>query len=134
MTLEHAAIWVHDLESVKEFYCRYFDGIANKRYVNPVTQFSSYFISFKDGARLELMQRPGIPENLNDTVQAQHLGLIHLAFGVDAPAAVDRMAVRLRSDGIPVLSGPRITGDGYYELEMLDPENNRIEITARISS
>lgn len=134
MTLEHAAIWVRDLEGLKAFYCRWFGGVANSRYVNPVKQFSSYFIQFSGGARLELMQRPGIPENVNDTVQVQHLGLIHLAFGVATTAEVDQFAAKLLAEGIPVLSGPRVTGDGYYELEMLDPENNRIEITARISS
>ena len=134
MTLEHAAIWVRDLEGMKDFYCRWFGGVANCRYVNPVKQFSSYFIQFPGGARLELMQRPGIPENVNDTVQAQHLGLIHLAFGVATTAEVDQFAEKLLAERIPVLSGPRVTGDGYYELEMLDPENNRIEITAKISS
>jgi len=133
MTLEHAAIWVNDHEGMKELYCRLFNGEANDRYMNPVKQFSSYFIRFGGGARLELMQRPGIPENLNDTVQAQHRGLIHLAFGVDTPAEVDAFVEKLQAEGISLLSGPRVTGDGYYELEMLDPENNRIEITARIS-
>ena len=133
MTFEHAAIWVNDLEAMKDFYCRLFNGEANDRYVNPVKQFSSYFIRFGGGARLELMQRPGIPENLNDTVHAQHRWLIHLAFGVDTPAVVDAFAEKLHAEGISLLSGPRVTGDGYYELEMLDPENNRIEITARIS-
>ncbi len=134
MTLEHAAIWVRDLELMKNFYCRWFGEEAGQRYVNPAKQFSSYFIRFRGGARLELMQRPGIPENSNDTVGAQHLGLIHLAFGVNHPAEVDDFAERLRAEGITVLSGPRVTGDGYYELEMLDPENNRIEITAGINS
>jgi lactoylglutathione lyase len=43
--------------------------------------------------------------------------------------AVDRLAATFRELGLPILSGPRRTGDGYYEFETLDPDKNRIEVT-----
>ena len=89
MTLDHAAIWTDNLELLKEFYVKYFDGQAGDRYTNEANRFHSYFISFQSGARLEIMSRPGVPDNLNDTVDAQHKGLIHMAFGVDTMREVD---------------------------------------------
>jgi lactoylglutathione lyase len=129
MTLEHIAIWTHQLEVLKAYYEHYFDGKANDRYTNESTGFQSYFIRFASGARLELMYRPGIPVNLNDVGGRQHLGLIHLAFGVASMAEVDRKARQLEEGGYPILRGPRRTGDGYYEFETLDPEGNRLEVT-----
>ncbi|MEI9908447.1 MAG: VOC family protein [Bacteroidota bacterium] len=129
MTLEHAAIWTDNLESLKEYYIKYFEGRPNNKYINEAKNFQSYFLTFKSGARLELMSMPDIPGNLNDTVQKQHKGIIHLAFGVDTIQEVDDKARQLRADGYPVLSGPRKTGDGYYEFETLDPDNNRLEVT-----
>lgn len=128
MTLEHAAIWTRQLETLRDFYVRYFNGVSNDKYHNPAKGFESYFIRFDGGARLEIMHRPDIPENLNDTRQTQHLGLIHLAFGVDSMEVVDRKAEEMRDAGFPILSGPRRTGDGYYEFETLDPDGNRLEI------
>lgn len=129
MILEHVAIWADNLELLKDWYVKYFDGTANEKYTNVTKQFSSYFISFSSGARLEIMSRPDIPGNANDTVVAQHRGIIHLAFGVATKQAVDEKSKQLEADGYKVLSGPRKTGDGYYEFETLDPENNRLEVT-----
>jgi lactoylglutathione lyase len=129
MTLEHVAIWTNDLEKLKDFYIKYFDGTSNEMYTNVKKQFSSYFISFKSGARLEIMSMPTIPDNKNDTIISQHKGIIHLAFGVDTIEEVDQKAAGLRSAGFKILSGPRKTGDGYYEFETLDPDNNRLEVT-----
>jgi lactoylglutathione lyase len=131
MTLEHAAIWTRQLETLRDFYVRYFNGASNDKYLNPAKGFESYFICFDGGARLEIMHRPDIPENRNDTRQAQHLGLIHLAFGVDSMAEVDQKAQEMREAGFPILSGPRKTGDGYYEFETLDPDGNRLEVGTR---
>lgn len=129
MTLEHVAIWTADLERLKNYYEQYFGGVANTKYVNAAKGFQSYFLTFGSGARLELMQKESVPTNVNDTVSAQHLGIIHLAFGVNTMAEVDNKAVELRQAGFSILSGPRKTGDGYYEFETLDPDNNRIEVT-----
>jgi lactoylglutathione lyase len=131
MTLEHVAIWTNNLESLKDYYVKYFEGVPNARYTNAQKGFQSYFISFESGARLELMTMPRIPENMNDPVQKQYLGIIHLAFGVASMMEVDKKAEQFRKDGFPVLSGPRKTGDGYYEFETLDPDNNRIEVTTK---
>ncbi len=131
VTLEHAALWVQNLEAMRQFYEGMFAGKAGTLYVNPTTGFSSYFISFENSARLELMHRADIPENRNDVVRAQHLGLIHLAFDTGSRDEVDGMAAQFKEVGLEVLRGPRVTGDGYYEFEALDPEGNRIEIFCR---
>ena len=129
MILEHVAIWTNRLEELKNFYTTYFEGIPNQKYQNATKGFQSYFLSFKSGARLELMSMAGIPENTNDTIRKQHQGIIHLAFGVDSMNEVDQKALELQAAGFPILSGPRKTGDGYYEFETLDPDNNRLEVT-----
>jgi lactoylglutathione lyase len=131
MTIEHAAIWTEDPERLKLYYENYFEAKAGDKYTNPSTGFQSYFLSFASGARLELMSKPGIPANKNDTVEAQHLGLIHLAFGVAGMKEVEDKAAQLKKDGYPILRGPRKTGDGYYEFETLDPDNNRLEVTTK---
>lgn len=129
MTLEHVAIWTHNLESLKEYYIKYFGAVPNEKYTNQSKGFQSYFLTFASGARLELMMMPGIPKNRNDTIQNQHSGIIHLAFGVDTIEEVDSKAKQLSSDGWKILTAPRRTGDGYYEFETLDPDNNRLEVT-----
>jgi len=130
MTLEHVAIWTNNLEALKNYYIKYFQAVCNNKYSNNKKGFESYFLSFESGARLEIMNMPGIPANLNDTVNAQHQGIIHLAFGVSSMEKVDAKAKELQQDGFIILSGPRTTGDGYYEFETLDPDNNRLEVTA----
>lgn len=129
MIIEHLAIWTQNLEALKDYYVQYFGAQPNEKYTNVQKQFQSYFMSFASGARLELMSRPDIPANVNDPVQAQYLGLIHFAFGVDTMAEVDLKVEELRAAGFAILSGPRKTGDGYYEFETLDPDNNRIEVS-----
>jgi lactoylglutathione lyase len=131
MILEHVAIWTNNLELLKDYYVNYFGGIPNNKYKNEAKQFESYFITFGSGARLELMTKPGVPNNQNDTITFQHQGIIHLAFGVDNMQEVEEKAQQLKADGYKILSGPRKTGDGYYEFETLDPDNNRLEVTAR---
>ena len=129
MKIDHIAIWTKDLERLKDYYVKYFDGKPNTRYVNPDKQFESYFLSFSSGSRLELMTMPGIPDNLNDTKDKQYTGLIHISFGVDNMNMVRKKAEELSNDGYRILRGPRKTGDGYFEFETLDPDNNRIEVS-----
>ena len=128
MILEHVAIWTNQLEVLRAYYETYFGGQSNAKYYNPKKEFESYFLTFDSGARLELMQMPAIPENRNDRIDTQHQGIIHLAFGVDTIEEVNNKALELQNAGYPVLSGPRKTGDGYYEFETLDPDNNRLEV------
>ncbi|MCB0634373.1 MAG: VOC family protein [Saprospiraceae bacterium] len=130
MKLEHIAIWCRDLEKMKNFYTTVFSGEANTKYTNPNTGFSSYFLTFPDGgARLELMQMPGIVENTN-TLQPQAFGIVHLSIQTGSKEEVIRLAEALPAYGCQVLRGPRTTGDGYFEVEALDIEGNRIEVMA----
>jgi lactoylglutathione lyase len=133
MILEHVAIWTDKLEELKDYYVKYFEATANEKYVNEKKQFSSYFLTFRSGARLELMKRNDIPAHLNDTINAQHKGIIHLAFGVDSKEEVEAKARQLETAGYKILTGPRKTGDGYYEFETLDPDNNRLEVTTNFT-
>ncbi len=133
MRLKHVALWTNQLENIKEFYKTYFGAVANEKYTNTSNGFESYFLSFSSGARLEIMAKPGIPENLNDRVEAQHQGLIHMAFEVETMKEVDEKAEAFRQAGLKILRGPRKTGDGYYEFETLDPDNNRLEVTTKFT-
>jgi lactoylglutathione lyase len=129
MRIEHAAIWTEDLERLRAFYERYLGARAGDRYENATNGFTSYFLGLDDGARLELMRMASIPASRNDPI-AQATGLAHLAFALGSEAAVDELAARLAADGYRVVDGPRRTGDGYYEAAVLDPDGNRIELTA----
>lgn len=129
MRIEHIAIWCRDLELLRAFYEAYFGARSNEKYVNEATGFESYFLSFDSGARLELMRSPSIPRTTNDP-HKQFTGLVYLAISVGSEDRVDELTEELRRAGHPVLDGPRRTGDGYYESVVLDPESNRIEITA----
>jgi len=128
MKIEHIAIWCKDLEASKEFYIKYFRVTAGEKYVNPVKKFESYFLNFQEGARLELMYMPGIPETTNN-IDRQFTGLIHFSVSVGNKQNVDLLTEQLRKDGHAIVGEPRTTGDGYYESVVLDPEGNRIEIT-----
>ena len=126
MKIEHIALYVSDLEGAKEFFCKYFGAIPNECYHNKTTNFRSYFLTFEDGARLEIMTRPDLDDPAKSPV---HTGFIHLAFSVGSKEAVDTLTARLASDGWAVLSGPRTTGDGYYESCVAGFEGNLLEIT-----
>ena len=128
MKIEHVAIWAKDLEGMKSFYENYFNATSNDKYINEKKGFSSYFLSFDSGARLEIMHNDNIPESQND-IYAQFTGLIHLAISVGSAGEVDALTTKLKTNGFEVLDGPRTTGDGYYESAVLDPEGNRLEIT-----
>lgn len=128
MKIEHLVLWTDHLEEMKVFYSTFFEAKANDKYYNPNKQFSSYFLSFSDGAKLELMQMPEIPSNKNDVME-QSIGLIHFAISVGSKEKVDELTETIRKAGYPVIGEPRFTGDGYYESVILDPDNNRIEIT-----
>lgn len=125
MKIEHVAIWVNDLEGMRDFYKQYFGGEENRLYHNPKKQFESYFITFEGGARLELMRQVGI----DDALQTQTIGYAHIAFSVGSKEKVNELTSTLGEAGYPVLNGPRTTGDGYYESVVSDPEGNQIEIT-----
>lgn len=124
--IEHIAMYVKDLEAAKNFFVTYLQAAANGGYHNKTTDFRSYFLSFGDGARLEIMNKP----NMEDPQKSvNRTGLIHIAFSVGSKDAVDQLTARLKTDGYCVLSGPRTTGDGYYESCIVAIEGNQIEIT-----
>ena len=126
MKIEHIALYVNDLEAVKNFFIKYFNASSNKLYHNPTTNFRSYFLFFDDGARLELMNKPemsDLPKDFNRS------GYAHIAFSVGSKEKVDLLTKRLRDDGYEIISGPRTTGDGYYESSVVGIEQNQIEIT-----
>lgn len=128
MKIEHLAIWVKDLEGMKSFYEEFFQAKSGALYHNTTKDFKSYFLSFQEGCRLEIMNKPGIPDNQND-VMTESIGIIHFAVSVGSKEKVDELTNELRTKGHRVVGEPRRTGDGYYESVILDPENNRIEIT-----
>ena len=129
MKIDHMAVYVKDLEETKAFYEKYFDGKSNNLYHNPKTGLKTYFLSFGGGARFEIMNKPNIATIENGKEQ---MGYLHLAFGVKDKEAVDSLTNRLRNDGYTVFDGPRITGDGYYESCVLDPDGNRVEILVAV--
>lgn len=128
MRIEHVAIWTPDIERLRAFYEMYFGAKAGPKYVNRARQFESYFLSFESGTRLEIMQTPSVVP-ASDTDRPVY-GYAHLAISVGSKARVDEMTKRLREAGYEILSGPRRTGDGYYESVVVDPDGNPIEITA----
>ena len=127
MRIDHLAIWVTDLEKMKDFYEKYFLAQAVAKYHNPTKKFDSYFLAFPEGPRLELMHRPNVPKNLNDALK-EYLGIIHFAISVGSEKKVDGLTEWLRRDGYTIVGEPRTTGDGYYESVVFDPEGNRLEI------
>lgn len=126
MKIDHIAMYVKDLEGTKQFFERYFNAAANNLYHNEKTGFRSYFLTFDDGARLEIMNRTDL-ENAEKTLQ--RAGYIHIAFSVGSKEKVDSLTAQLKQDGYQVISGPRTTGDGYYESCIVAIEDNQIEIT-----
>lgn len=119
-------MYVKDLEAARTFFMQYFGASSNEMYHNPKTGLRTYFLSFEDGSRLEIMTRPDVIDNEKSLFRA---GYIHLAFSVGGKEQVDHLTKQLQDDGFVVVSGPRTTGDGYYESCIEGPEKNLIEIT-----
>lgn len=126
MNIEHVAMYVTDLERARDFFLRYFGAVSNEGYENAETGFRSYFLTFDQGARLELMNRPDLADLDKPLART---GLAHIAFRLGSRAEVDQLTTRLKEDGYGVVSGPRTTGDGYYESCIIAFEGNQIEIT-----
>ncbi|MBN7811254.1 VOC family protein [Algoriphagus sp. H41] len=127
MRIEHLAIWVNDLEKMRAFYLDFFHLTSNEKYYNPKKEFSSYFLTFPSGARIELMHRPEVTGFLNQ--DKANFGLAHFAVSVGSKEQVDELTDRLRNSGYRIVGEPRTTGDGYYESVISDPEGNLVEIT-----
>ena len=127
MRIDHAALFCRDLEQMRQFFIDYFDARSNEQYHNPRTGLRTYILSFTEGStRLELMLRPDV-QDANPSQPA--IGYVHLSFAVGSRKGVDLLTRRLAADGYTVTSGPRTTGDGYYESCILGPEGIQIEVT-----
>ena len=126
MEIEHIAMYVNDIEQVRDFFVKYLGGKSNDGYHNPKTDFRSYFISFDTGARLEIMNKPDL---VDEEKSLNRTGFIHVAFSVGSKERVNELTQQLQNDGYPIVSGPRTTGDGYYESCVVAVERNQIEIT-----
>ena len=126
MKIEHIAMYVNDLEGARDFFVKYLGGVSNDGYHNELTGFRSYFITFDDGARLEIMNKPSMEDSAK---RVNRTGYIHIAFSVGSAEEVDRLTRVFREDGYEGINGPRTTGDGYYESCIIGVEGNQIEIT-----
>lgn len=126
MKINHIALYVNDLEKTRDFFVTYFGAISNEGYRNPRTDFCSYFLSFENGSQLELMTKSDLTDS-GDFLN--RFGYAHIAFSVGSREVVDSLTCKLQTDGYCVLSGPRTTGDGYYESCIAGPEGNLIELT-----
>ena len=126
MKIEHIALYVNDLEAARDFFVKYLGASSNAGYHNPRTDFRSYFLSFEDGARLELMHKPEMPDLPKELART---GYAHIAFSVGSKERVDTLTAELKAAGYEVVSGPRTTGDGYYESCIIAIEGNQIELT-----
>lgn len=126
MKIEHIALYVNDLENAKQFFIKYFGAEANDGYHNPRTDFRSYFLTFDDGARLEIMTKPKMEDQAKVLART---GFARIAFSVGSKERVDSLTAELKADGYEVISGPRTTGDGYYESCVVAVEGNQVEIT-----
>lgn len=126
MRIEHAALYVEDLQAARDFFVRYFGAVSDDGYRNGTTGFRSYFLRFDGGARLEIMSKPTVT---GENTPHERMGYAHVAFALGSRERVDALTERLRADGYQVVSGPRVTGDGYYESCVLAVEGNRIELT-----
>lgn len=126
MKIEHIAMYVTNLEAARDFFVKYFHAVSNEGYHNRTTDFRSYFLSFDGGARLELMNKPGMADPEKNLTRT---GYVHIAFQLGSKDAVNDLTAQLKADGYSVVSGPRTTGDGYYESCIVGIEGNQIEIT-----
>ena len=126
MKIEHVALYVKDLERAKNFFEKYFQAVSNDGYHNKNTGFRSYFLSFDSETRLEIMNKQDMIDREKPLAAT---GFIHIALSIGSKEKVDDLTRQLKNDGFTVISGPRITGDGYYESCIVDMEGNQIEIT-----
>jgi lactoylglutathione lyase len=126
--IEHVALWTEDIDRLAGFYARYFGASVSPKYTNPSKGYESYFLTFEDGARLELMKTTMLRPVTHEP-GVERMGLTHLAICLGAERRVDELTDLLREAGLRVVDGPRHTGDGYYESVVLDPDGNRLELT-----
>ena len=128
MKLEHIGIWTNNLELMRDFYMTYFNMSSNEKYVNSAKGFSSYFLSFDSGARIELMHKATITDFTG--VKGEKSGIAHVAISLGSKSKVLELTDKLRAGQHKIIGEARTTGDGYFESVIEDPEGNWIELTA----
>jgi len=127
MNIEHVALYVNNLEVEKNFFVKYFNAKASEKYTNFRNDFSSYFLTFDNGSRVEIMHR----QSMIDPKKAKYRsGYHHVAINVGDKKAVDYITQQMEDDGVYIVATPRKTGDGYYASIVADPEDNEIELLA----
>lgn len=125
MRIAHVALWTADLDGLCCFWAETFGAVVGDLYESARRPgFSSRFVYLKDGPSIEIMQGPWI------TAQAaeERQGYAHLALSLGSRESVDVMATRAAAAGT-LVSPARMTGDGFYEAVLRDPDGNLIEIT-----
>lgn len=125
ISITHVAVYATNLEKSRDYYMKYFGGKSNSLYQNP-KGFSSYFISFDSGSRLEIMHHIDLEQRV---LKEKEYGWNHIALSVGSRKMVLDITQRIIKDGYALYSPPRQTGDGYFESCVADPDGNRVEIT-----
>lgn len=128
MKIEHVAVYVNNLEAERDFFVKYFKAETSEKYINFRNDFSSYFLTFDDGSRLEIMNRTSMTDPAKTPYRS---GFHHIAMEVGDRKNVDDMTKKLQKDGYTVVKGARETGDEQYASVVLDPENNEVELIAK---
>ena len=123
--LNHTALYVHDLEGARDFFAEFFGTVSNELYHNRATGLRTYFLTFHNGGKIEIMTRPGL--DAGSSSPCAH-GLNHIAVGSRSKGMVESLTERMRKAGYTIISGPRTTGDGYYESCVESFEGCLIEI------
>jgi lactoylglutathione lyase len=127
--IEHVGLWTEDIDRLAGFYSTYFGAAVGPRHANPQRGFVSRFLAFAGRARIEIMSTTAISLVRCDP-GAQRMGLAHFAISTGSEKQVDELSLQLKKDGFILLHEPRRTADGCYESVVLDPDGNRIELTA----
>lgn len=125
MHIAHIAIWTWNLERMVDFWRDFFGASAGAPYRSARRPgFESRFLQLAHGPAIEVMQGPWIAP----LTPEERAGYAHLAISLGNREAVAALAAKAARLGI-LQSGPRMTGDGYYEAVLLDPDGNPVEIT-----
>lgn len=127
MKIEHIGMFVSDLEKAKHFFITYFQAVSNELYYNSKTGLKTYFLAFNEGPRLEIMHRDDLKQKCENPHKE---GYHHIAFEIKDKETLDALTDKLKIDGYQIISGPRITGDGYYESLFLF-DNHHIELVLK---
>ncbi|TFE42248.1 glyoxalase/bleomycin resistance/extradiol dioxygenase family protein [Paraburkholderia dipogonis] len=126
MKITHVALWTNDLDRASDFYRDMFGAEIGETYKSERTQgFSSRFARLPEGPAIEIMHLPRLAPH---SVDGPRAGWAHIAISLGTEDAVIALARRMESDGA-LVSGPRWTGDGYFEAVVSDPDGNFVEVT-----